>query len=270
MQESVEVSVEEKFLFDLQGYLLLKNVLTREECGTYLSTLDRLQSQEYPDEWLQEVPSERRARCIPTCDRREPGQLRFNGLLRLDPTFDAMIAHPKLMPYLKAFVQRPQLINSWSIAKEKGSGSGMWHRGISPTAYNCLGGVPRTQMLNVVCFLTDNGPEDGCVVAIPASHKNNLNLTLGKYDGLEMPGSVAITGKAGDVFMFSEAVIHNGLRKTTDGTRSNLYFNYASYEFNVMSYDPHNNYHFWLPPEIRARFAPEQKAVTQWMEWAHS
>lgn len=270
MSENSPVSVEEKFLFDLQGYLLLKEVLSLDECQTLIDALHHHQNQEFPDEWKERLAPELRPRSIPTCDRRTPGQVRLNGLPHIDPIFDSIIAHPKVLPYLQTFVERPQLINSWSIEKEKGSDTGAWHRGISPTEYSCRGGAIRTRMLNVIFFLTDNGPEDGCVVAVPGSHKNNLDLSLSSYKNLEMPGSVAVTGKAGDVFMFSEAVIHNGLPKTTDGKRTNLYFNYAARDFNVMIYEPANGHHFYLPPEIRQRFNAEQKAVTQWMEWARA
>jgi hypothetical protein len=270
MSEPLEVSVEEKFLFDLQGYLLLRGVLSTAECNAFRDVLGKLQSREYPDDWIRNLAPELQQKSLPTCDRRTPGQVRFNGLPRLDPAFDSVIAHHRILPYLQAFMDHPQLINSWSIEKEKGSDTGVWHRGVPPTEYSCRNGVIRTRMLNVVFFLTDNGPEDGCVVAVPGSHKNNLDLPLSNYKNLEMPGSVAVTGKAGDVFLFSEAVIHNGLPKTTEDTRSNLYFNYAARDFNVMIYEPHNNHHFCLPPEIRERFTPQAKAVTQWMQWAHA
>ena len=77
-----------------------------------------------------------------------------------------------------------------------------WHRGVPTTDYSYSNGVIRSRMFNVVFFLTDNGAEDGCVVALPGSHKSNFDLTWKNYKGLEMPGAIAVTGKAGDVLMF--------------------------------------------------------------------
>jgi len=57
-------------------------------------------------------------------DKSREFQVRLNGLLRLDPVFDLMIAHPKVVPYLKAFMGEPQLINTWSISKFKGAQQG--------------------------------------------------------------------------------------------------------------------------------------------------
>ena len=83
--------------------------------------------------------------------------------------------------------------------------------------------------------MTDNGPEDGCVVAVPGSHKNNIDIDWASYKNYQMPGALAITGKAGDVFLFSEAVMHNGLPKTTEGLRTNLYFNYVTPDMDVFA-----------------------------------
>lgn len=265
-----EISKEDKFLFDLQGFLQLREVLSSTECENYLHVLEQLKQREYKDEWMENIPADRRMYCNETCSRGAEGRVRFNGILRLDPAFDGLIAHPRIMPYLEEFMDGPQLINTWSIEKSRGSDAIGWHRGVSPADYSCRDGAVRTKMLNVIYFLTENGVEDGCAAAVPGSHKNNLELKYSNYKNLEMPGSVAVTGKAGDVFLFSEAVLHYGLPKTSDGLRSNLYFNYGAHDFNVMNFDPVNNHHYCLPPSIRERFTPEQKAATQWMEWAHS
>ena len=123
-------------------------------------------------------------------------------------------------------------------------------------------------MFNMVYFLTDNGPEDGCVVALPGSHKSNFELAWNDYPGLEMPGALPVVGRAGDLLFFSEAVIHDGLPKTTPGRRSNLYFNYAHAHYNVMAREPRNRHHFYLPPQVRRRFTETQLELTRWMEYA--
>ena len=78
--------------------------------------------------------------------------------------FDMLIAHPHVLPYLEAFVQEPQLVNTWSLSKSEGAGNekGGWHGGLEPRHYAVdVSGQIRTQMLNVVWSLTDNGPGDG-------------------------------------------------------------------------------------------------------------
>lgn len=257
------ISIEDRFHFDLSGFLMLRNVLTPAECEIYLNTLQKLEQQEYEDAWLKEKGPGR-----PTKETNREHQIRLNGLPRLNPIFDALIAHPTIVPYLNEFMGAPQLINTWSISKFQGSPQGGWHRGVPTTDYSYRNGDIRSRMLNVVIFLTDNGPNDGCVVAIPGSHKSHFDLTWRDYKGLDMPGAVPVTGKAGDVFMFSEATIHDGLPKTTDPVRTNLYYNYVHAHYNVMNREPANCHHFYFPPEIRDRFNDEQKTMTQWMELA--
>jgi hypothetical protein len=263
------VTAEERFIFDLQGCILLKNVLSADECQKYLDVVDRLEGLPHDDISRRDRYNRTGRPSQPTLQLQNSFK-RLNGLLRLDPSFDALIAHPGVYPYLEAFIEGPQLINTWSITKTKGEEGGGWHRGVEPSQYSCRNGKIRTTMLNVIWFLTDNGPEDGCLIALPSGHKSHLDLEWGKYKGAAMPGSQRIVGKAGDVFMFSEAVLHTGVPKTTPGRRTNLYYNYGSRNFNVMTYSPEHNFHFCMPQSIRDRFNEKQRAFTQWMEYAQA
>ena len=258
------ISIEDQFLFDLQGFLVLRGVLSQRECAELLEALQPLEARDYPDEWIQSLDPGSPGR--PTRETQIPYQTRLNGLPRLSPAFDGLIDHPRTLPYLQACVGEPQLINTWSISKEQDTPAGGWHRGVPTTDYSYRDGQIRSRMLNTVYFLTDNGTEDGCVVAIPGSHKSSFDLSWREYQGLDMPGAVPVTGQAGDVLLFSEAVIHDGLPKTTPGIRTNLYFNYVHAHYNVMMREPRNAHHFYFPTEIRARFTQEQRRLTRWME----
>ncbi len=260
-----DVTIEQRFHYDLHGFLVLRGVLSPAECDAYLETLRGLENRTYEDRWLQSLPPGPPGR--PTRETGLENQLRLNGLPRLDPIFDGLIDHPRTLPLLREFVGLPQLINTWSISKTAGAEPGGWHRGVPTTDYSYRNGEIRSRMLNVVFFLTDNGPEDGCVVALPGSHKSNFDLTWKDYYGLDLPGAAAVTGKAGDVLLFSEAVIHNGLPKTTPGIRTNLYYNYVHAHYNVMTREPRNCHHFYFPPEVRERFNPTQRELTAWMEF---
>ena len=258
-----EVRIEDRFHFDLAGFVILRGVLSSSECQEYLEVLQELEAREYEDVWLKTKGPGR-----PTKETNREHQVRLNGLPRLHPIFDRLIDHPRVLPYLKEFVGQPQLINTWSISKFEGAQQGGRHRGVPTTDYAYRNGEIRSRMFNVVYFLTDNGPEDGSILALPGSHKSNFDLDWKQYEGLALPGSVTVTGKAGDVFLFSEAVIHDGLPKTTSGVRSNLYYNYVHAHYNVMSREPRNCHHFYFPPELRERLTPEQRDLTAWMELA--
>ena len=262
------VTPEDKFLFDLQGFILLRGVLSAEECREYLALVEELEAQPHDDRARRDKLN-RTGRPSQATLELSANFKRLNGLLRLNSAFDALIAHPGVAPYLDCFMGgEAQLVNTWSISKDTGHDSGAgWHRGVAPTEYTCRNGNIRSSMLNTVWFLTENGPDDGCMVALPGGHKSNFDLNFGAYHGLAMPGSRAITGQPGDVFLFSEAVLHTGLTKTTPGRRTNLYYNYTTRDFNVMTYTPEHNFHFCMPESIRARFTPKQRDYTYWMEF---
>ena len=110
-----EICIEDRFLFDLQGFIVLRGVLSQEECGELLTALRPLEAQDHPDEWMQSLEPGPPGR--PTRETQIPHQTRLNGLPRLSPAFDRLIDHPRILPYLQAFVGEPQLINTWSISK---------------------------------------------------------------------------------------------------------------------------------------------------------
>lgn len=182
--------------------------------------------------------------------------VQLNGLPKIDHScvFDTLIAHPHVLPYLDAFVGDPQLVNTWSLSKRQGAGgeTGGWHGGLEPRHYAVdVGGQVRTQMLNVVYSLTDNGPGDGEMAVMPGSHKSNFPFAhRADLPTTEMPGSQHVHTKAGDVLLMSEAVQHTGLQKATPGVRTNLYYNYVDITRSGMSQAPMYGQHHVLP-EVR-------------------
>lgn len=113
-----KVSDDEKFLFDLQGFLILRGAIHRE----LIEALDRAivanEAIDHDESWADGLPVVTAKHFIK--DTNIEHQIRLNGLLRLDPIFDQLIAHPALMPYLTEFMGEPQLLNTWSISKYAG------------------------------------------------------------------------------------------------------------------------------------------------------
>ena len=167
-------------------------------------------------------------------------------------------------------MDHPQLINTWSISKYPGRGATHWHHGLPPEDYSVRDGKIRSPMLNVVTMLAPNHPGDGCLAVIPGSHKKNFKLDLKRWGmaGLDTPGALEVTGEPGDVLLFTEALVHSGAPKTTARRRTALQYNHVE-RLRAASYmtDYHNARHYWMPPSIRRRFTPAQKALTAWMEY---
>ena len=263
-----QVTDDEKFLFDLQGYLILRGAIEPELVVALDEAVAANEAIEHDESWAEGLPVVTNAYF--TRDLWMEHQVRLNGLPRLDPVFDRLIAHPGYLRYLEEFMDQPQLINTWSISKYPGRGATHWHHGLPPEDYSVRDGKIRSPMLNVVTMLTPNHSGDGCLAVIPGSHKKNFKLDLKRWGmaGLDTPGAVEVTGEPGDVLLFTEALVHSGAPKTTARRRTALQYNHVE-QRRAASYmtDYHNARHYWMPPSIRRRFTPQQKALTAWMDY---
>jgi ectoine hydroxylase-related dioxygenase (phytanoyl-CoA dioxygenase family) len=178
-------------------------------------------------------------------------QTRLGGLPRLHAAFDSLIAHPRILPFLRAFMDGPQLINTWSISKRQGHAQGNFHAGAQPHEFSVdRSGKIHSKMLNIIWMLTDNGINDGCVTLLPGSHKSALPVRDHLFDpdgklvpAKDLPGAVPMLASAGSVLVMSECTLHTGLPKTTVPVRSNLYYNYMETDsMNPMSRAPYFGY----------------------------
>ena len=262
-----DVPLADTFQFDAQGFIVLRGVLDADRCARYRVELDRLFEQTYDDAWLQQEGIKGQ-----TTVQLTQGQRRLNGLPLWTDMFDEVISFAPVVERLREWMKQPQLVNTWAIDKTQGTPWGGWHRGLTPDDYNVRHGKVRTRMLNCVYLLTDNGPDDGCLALVPGAHKSEIDLDLADYRGRELPGTMRVTGKAGDVVMFSETLLHTGTAKTTDGHRTNLYINYIEATYNpamreLLAGNQGNVNHYVFPPEVRSRFDDTQRELTQWMEW---
>ncbi len=259
MPETSAISERDIIQFDCQGFIILRDVLNQDEINLLKLELDRLENQVYDDsDWIDE-------RSMPTKSVFAEAT-RLNGLPRLSTAFDFIIGHERVQPYLDAFVNNPMLVNTWYINKNQGKGSVGWHSGIDAFRHFSYNNQPFTSMLNMIWALDDNNEETGCPIALPGSHKRSFNFTE-HYELLEMPGSVPVLLNPGDVFIFSEATMHGGLPRKAPGSRKNLYINYIDGRSGITNSEG-NLHHYWLPPEVRARFPEYKQSLFEWMKYS--
>ena len=262
-----EISEEQRFLFDLQGYLILRGAIDRDLIDALNAAVVENEAKEHDESWAESIPVVNGQHF--SKDTNVDNQIRLNGLPRLDPVFDQLIAHPSYLPYLKEFMAEPQLVNTWSISKYAGRTATGWHNGLPTEEYTVRDGVIRSPMLNVVTMLTPNHPGDGCFCIIPGSHKKNLNLERERWGtaGLDTPGAIEVTGEPGDVMLFTEALTHAGANKTSERRRTTLQYNHVHRNRASPMWDHHNARHYWMPPSLRERFTLAQRDLTRWMSY---
>ena len=199
---------EEKFKVDLEGYLVIKNVLTDDEVAEMNDIIDNGDRQGPPSLW------------------GEP--------------FKRLIDHPNILPYLLHLLgPNVRLDHDYAIFMDKGQKGGRLHGGEDgggpggPEAdhwYKYRDGVMRNG-LSVMTFNLADAPEGaGGFACIPGSHKSNFLRDLPKdVRNFERPAHYVAQPpvEAGDVLFFTEALVHGTMTWTAEHRRRALLFKYS-------------------------------------------
>jgi hypothetical protein len=184
---------EQQFLFDLNGFLIIDNVLTLAEC-------EALKEQIY----LMKFDSDK----LPTEHREIPGG-----------HFANLIDHPTLQPILEKLLgHNIRLDHGFTIWRKKGERHpvDLHHGGPTPEPmfhYQFRGQKIYAGLLRVVFELNDVTIEDGGTCFIPGSHKSNYHVPksmISLNNGEISPVIYRSSCKAGSVIIFSENVAHGG------------------------------------------------------------
>ena len=207
------LSDEEKFRFDLEGYLVIPGALSPFEC----TQLSKLSDNAWP---------------------RQPQDGNFRRTSQVSQwgeEFRNLMDHPKVLPYLIELIgPRVRLDHDYAIYMQKGAASHAIHGGPmryeSDHWYHYNDGVIRNGLMVATWALTDAAPGDGGFVCVPGSHKTNfINLLPTDAQSQEaMPEYVRQPAvKAGDVILFTEALMHGTRAWQGDHERRVLLFKYS-------------------------------------------
>lgn len=201
---------EEKFLFDLHGYLVIKNVLTPEE----VAALNALADEKFPP-----IPG------------RPDRRIRVStwGL----PT-QALIDHPKILPYLLTLIDSKfRLDHDYCIFMEQGAPGGNLHGGEGHEGdhwYKYRDGQMKNGLCVVTFFLSPAGEGDGGFACIPGTHKSNFLAAIPREVlRLERPAPYVVQPavEAGDALIFTEALVHGTLPWKAKHERRALLYKYS-------------------------------------------
>lgn len=250
------------FLFDLNGFLILRGAASRDEVAALNAAFDR-----FPDlatgDWM--GGAQRRDYSAHT------GFELHNVLDCGDPTFDVLIDHPSWIERVRHYAGEEDsyvagVTIDENIASIRRSGghhpvhSGGFETPIR-TQYRYEHGKFRCGQVNVILALTDIGPGDGGTMVVPGSHKSNLPHPLaGDYfagDRMDaLPGSVEVHLEAGDALLFVDAIMHGAASRTNEGERRVL----------IVRYGPSwgaSRFGYSWSDELLDRVTPERRHVLQ-------
>lgn len=203
---------QERYLFDLQGFLVVENALDADS----LAALNAL-----IDDKLAEAAEEK-------------STYRFGSPIGWGPPTRALIDNPRITPYLAALLgEQFRLDHDYCdvIRSGKGPIGTTLHGGAAPfdpTAYYRYDNGKMHNGLTVVAYnLHDVAPGDGGFAAVPGSHKSNVPLPR-EWRELDEPQAFVrrVTGPAGCAILFTEALAHGTLPWRGQNERRTLFMKY--------------------------------------------
>jgi len=244
----------EKYLFDLQGYIVIKKALSKKEIFECNKIIDILKDTS-PEGWNGYVHSKGY--------KGEDGLL-LQQIYEAGKSFEKLIDHPSWINHMLEFVggkgtfdhQHGPLFIDENFVNVRGPGEAVRvhsgnHEGTQRAHYRFQDGKFHSGQINILIALNDIGPGDGGTVVIPGSHKSNLkhpqfdeHLTNNKgtfKSADNMIASKEINLNAGDALLFVDSLCHGSARRINKGERRVAIYRYGpSWGFFRQPYRPSN------------------------------
>jgi ectoine hydroxylase-related dioxygenase (phytanoyl-CoA dioxygenase family) len=259
------VSEEEKYFFDLRGYLIIRNALSDADLAQCNATIDH-----YADQIQTRSIGNGGLSRGSTALKGQEGRRELTGMLGW-PTphrepFRKLLVHPVVVSRLNEFSGQGFRLDHGPllISAHKGAEGHSLHGAGEPfgqsVAYHQQNGKIYCRGITVAWQLTDVNPGDGGFACVPGSHKTAEPTPEGVRSAEDDMGLVyQPTMKAGDVLFFAETMTHGTLPWTSDGERRSVLYKYASRAAARAvgkHFTPQERYGDWVH-----ELTPEQQAV---------
>ena len=226
------MDARERYLWDLNGYLVVKGVLTDAEIAAANEVIDRYSEQIKLD------AVGVRSRDSETL--QGTGRPTLSGFLEMerpycDP-YRALLAHPALVYRLNVMMGKGFRLDHGPllIGGAKGTegltmhGSGEPHRPM--VAYHHQNGETYVGGVTVTWYLADANAGDGGFACVPGSHKSGYAMPDGvRTADADLGVIVQPEMRAGDVLFFMDgALTHGTLPWTSDRPRRSVLYKYSA------------------------------------------
>lgn len=225
-------SALDDFLFDLNGYLVLKNAVRPDLVERLNAAIDALPDVGYL-EWIGNA--QRR-------DYTKDTGLEIHNCVELGGPFEDLIDHPGWLGHVHRYAGEQGsyvdglFIDECILSVRKTGGHHPVHsggyQGALRGAYHYANGVFRCGQVNIILALTDVHEGDGATMVVPGSHKSNFpHPNAGDYgrgdrmDHLE--GAIPLYLDKGDALLFVDGLMHGGSSRTNPGERRVTIYRYG-------------------------------------------
>ena len=247
----------EKYLFDIHGYLIIKELLSTAEVEAANAAVDA-----HADE-INLRPNDLSRGSLTLAGSEGRGDL--GGMLTWEKphceVFRRMIAHPRSHRFLSELCGPGYRLEGLGIITMDKGAEGFWfHEGGEPydrtRGYVYHNGRMFTGMTNIAAQLTDVGPANGGFACVPGSHRANFPCPddIRLYEAHE-DRFVQIPAKAGDGILFCETLMHGALPWVAGHQRRSVIirYNHGAQAEGVMG--------TWTPPDFFNELTEKQQAV---------
>ena len=248
---------EQRYLFDLFGFLHLKAVLTPEQLSAATAAADR-----YIDGAAEDRPPEFKAN----------GKGHAHGFA-FDRALEQLVFLPAVWPIVLELTNGKPMLASGTLMVDDPtipSEAGPLHcarddYGFESARYEVRHDRIYCDDFVVFPYLDDVHPGDGGLLVLPGSHKSEFDRPRHLFsNGLiedEVPqGILNITPAAGDAIVMPECMTHGILPwKPTDRRRRML----------VLRYRPHHRQAGPIPDAVIQRLAPETRELVESAHYTH-
>lgn len=232
------MTADERYLFDLNGYIVVRNVLSGEEVELANDIIKKRSN-----EMIERSDAPLRNTVKGTAfSGAGPGRKDLGGVFEWgddSKIFKSILAHPKLLPFFHGLLGKGYRMDHlpFCIAQEKNSEGFQLHGGTIDCAsgaynpylaYTYSHDMIRCALMGCNLMLVDHKAGDGGFCIVPGSHKSNFKMPEGMMDGERYSEYIIQPEtKAGDVVLFSEGTVHGAKAWVSDQERRTCLYRFS-------------------------------------------
>lgn len=275
----------ERYQFDLNGYIIVKNILSDDEVRRYLAVVEA--KEEHFRKTIDDEPRmvgfanipyrfDEENQCFAYKHTGAGIQLVIDDFLNISPEFDSLVGHERTMAYVDELCVGPNWIGSSEIRYRFKANETHTHMGghmdmrnryqfAGVKMYDSAASVWRVRDFDLaavrILYALHDVPEDyGPLCVVPGSHKSNYFSPYKDQEPTAEPGMVPLTLKAGDAIIFTENLRHGGFPNLRDTSRKTLHIMFSP-RWAASQSPLHWNDRVYVSPQAWARYSEAQRAV---------